>query len=84
MSKKGGNAKMKKYKKLRTKIFDLDYSQAELCRRIGKSQTYLSMRFQGKKPFELDVMYEICDILKIPYEELHIYFPKNDYVKHTT
>lgn len=37
--------------------------------------TYVSHRMSGKEPWALDECYQILDLLHIPYDQLHIYFP---------
>ena len=67
--------KVKRYKKLKGIMFANDVTWEELAGRIGRSRTYASTRATGKMPFDMDDVYNICDFLNIPYEEIHIYFP---------
>ena len=63
--------------KLRGAIIQSGYQHTELAKAIGICPASLSSRINGKKPFTLDEMYQIMDKLKLPYSELHTYFPKN-------
>ena len=65
----------KKFKKLKTLLFEMDIKQTELCKEIKKSQTYLTDRMMARRPFEMDVVYAICDYLDIPYSKIPEYFP---------
>lgn len=70
-----------KFKKLKTLMFSNDIDQKTLCVELGKSQTYLTNRMTGKQPFEIDVVYAICDYFEIPYEQISEYFPPSDIEK---
>jgi len=63
------------FKKLKTLMFASDIRQADLCRMIGVSQTYLTSRMTGKNPFSLSDVYAICEALEIPHNEIVEYFP---------
>lgn len=51
------------------------YDQAELARAIHRSPGYVCARLNGKRAWDLDDVYKICDVLKIEYEELTVVFP---------
>lgn len=61
--------------KLKTLLFEKEITQHEICKKIKKSKTYLTDRMMARRPFELDVVYQICDFLDIPYNEIPSYFP---------
>ena len=58
-------------------MFEKEITQTYLCEMLKVSPTYLTSRMTGKKAFELDVVYKICDKLQIPYSEIPIFFPPN-------
>lgn len=64
------------FRKLRTKLYDLDIGQAYLAKKLGVSQQSVSNRMRGKYPWTLDEMYIVMDLIKEPAEKLHEYFPK--------
>lgn len=64
------------FKKLKIAMFSHDVTQAFICKKLGLSQTYLTNRFNGSLPFTIEDIYNICDLLKIPYSEITDYFPK--------
>ena len=66
-----------RFTKLRGAIIQSGYQHTELAKAIGLCPASLSARITAKKPFTLDEMYQIMDKLKLPYSELHTYFPKN-------
>lgn len=66
----------KKYRKLKGRLFELDINQVMLSKKLGHSPFYISQRMNGKLPFTLDDIYIICDYASIPYEEIHLYFPR--------
>ena len=63
------------FKKLKTELFANDIDQKTLCKHLSKSQTYITQRMMGRKPFTLDDVYGMCNLLKIPYEQISLYFP---------
>ncbi|MFZ2537891.1 MAG: hypothetical protein WAX04_03190 [Oscillospiraceae bacterium] len=64
------------FKKLKTILFANDIEQKSLCQTLNKSQTYLSTRMMGRKPFTIEDIYTICDLVEISYAEIPVYFPK--------
>lgn len=79
----------KKYRKLRSLLFDCDITYKDLAAGIGKSPSYISERMVGsnaRKQWTIKDMYAICDFvnaasfedkLPMPYNEIHIFFPPN-------
>lgn len=65
------------YKNLKDAIHAADLTQAEIAAEIGQSPAALSNRIRGKTPFEVDLAYQILDILNIPRNKIYLYFPKN-------
>ncbi len=63
------------FKKLKTEMFAQDIDQKYLCEKLGKSQTYITQRMTGKKPWTMADVYIICDLLKIPYANIAVFFP---------
>ena len=64
------------YAALRGELMKNDIDQAYLCELLGRSQTYLTQRFTGRRSWEQDEMYFLLDLLLIPHDQLHLYFPK--------
>ena len=50
--------------------------QSYLCELMGKSQGYITRRITGKKPWSQDDQYFLMDLCHIPYEQMHLVFPK--------
>lgn len=65
----------KPYAELRGRLARNDIDQRYLCELLGRSQTYITSRITGKRPWDQDDMYKLMDIVGAPYEELHRYFP---------
>lgn len=42
-------------------------TQAELARQIGTSRVALSERLNGYRPFDVDQLYRISDVLDVPF-----------------
>lgn len=66
----------KKYRKLKSHLFEKDINQVMLSKKLGRSTYYTSQRMNGKLPFTQDDIYIICDYASIPYEKIHLYFPR--------
>lgn len=64
------------FKKLKTELFANDIDQKYLCKKLGKSQTYISDRMMGRRPWSMDDVYTLCDLLQIPCEQIPEYFPR--------
>ncbi|MFT9076530.1 helix-turn-helix domain-containing protein [Ethanoligenens sp.] len=62
-------------RKLRALMIEKDIDQKYLCERLGKSQGYISARITCKKPWSMNEVYKICNLLGIQYEDIPVYFP---------
>lgn len=67
---------MRAYRKLRALLFEKELTQQHLAKKLGRSKAYMSDRFSGKMPFDLDEAYSICDLLGLEYNQIPEYFPK--------
>lgn len=66
-----------RFKELRAAIMLNGYKQSEIAKKIGMTVSTFSLRMTAKMPFTLNEAYSIADILHIPEEELHTYFPRD-------
>jgi hypothetical protein len=64
------------YKKLKTEMFANDIDQQYICKKLKRSQTYITQRMMGRKSWSMDDVYALIEILRIPFEQIHLYFPK--------
>lgn len=62
---------------LRGRMTARGLDQPTLAYAIKRSTSYVSLRFRGLAHWGQDDQYAIMDELRIPYSEMHIYFPKN-------
>lgn len=53
-----------------------DYSESELAEKLGRSLNYVSLRLNAKASWSQDEQYTIMDLFNVPYDRLHIMFPK--------
>lgn len=67
----------KLFLRLRGRMMEMDINQKYLAQRLGFTPSALSDRFWAKKPFKLNEVYTICEILHIPMGEIAEYFPQN-------
>lgn len=67
----------KAYRVLRAYLTAAGIEQAYLAEQMGVSLSYVSSRITGKAPWDQEDMYFIMDLLHIPYDKLHIVFPKD-------
>ncbi len=68
---------IKYYRKLRTLLFENDITQRDIAEITGRSVAYVNNCFCLRTVWTLADIYAICDKLKIPYEDITLYFPKN-------
>lgn len=68
-----------KYSKLKAVMLLQGIKQSELCKKLKKSQTWLTNRFAGDGCFTIDEGYAILDVLGIPHDKLAEYFPPGGY-----
>lgn len=64
----------KKFRMLRIKMMEADIDQAWIAQKLNRSVGYISMRFTGRGEWTISECCAICKLLKIPLEELHLYF----------
>jgi len=69
--------KEKRYVALRAEMSKRDIRQVDLATKIGRKESYVSRRLTGKDPWSQGEQYVIMDWLRLPYDQMHIYFPKN-------
>ena len=62
--------------KLRGALIAADIDERYLARKLLRGTSYISQRMMGKKPWPMDEAYAIMDMLRIPHDQLPIYFPK--------
>lgn len=65
------------YRKLKGLIAENDYNQVRLAKQIGRSPSYIGERFRDEKPWSMEDVYTICDLLGIDYCQIPEYFPRN-------
>lgn len=65
------------FKALRLALMDADIQQGYLARQLRVSVSTITARMNGNRPWTLDEMYLVMDLLRLPYAQLHVYFPKN-------
>lgn len=63
------------YKELRKAMRSADVSNVYLAEKLGMAASSVSLRLNGHCPWESDRMYAVMDLLHLPYDQLHIYFP---------
>lgn len=61
---------------LKKHLYGKEIEQKDLCKVLGRSQTYITQRITGRQPFNMDDVYQICDIAEIPYGNIPEYFPR--------
>jgi antitoxin component HigA of HigAB toxin-antitoxin module len=67
----------KPFAKIRSKMDEYEIGQIELAEMLGMSLSYISSRLTNKKPWDMRDAYKLMDLFKIPYEQMHEYFPKD-------
>lgn len=65
------------FNKLRGKLHELDIDQSYLAHKLKICPMSVSRKMTGKRPWTLDEMYAVMDLIQEPYEKLHEYFPKD-------
>lgn len=66
------------FRELRVAFLKRGYYSKDIAAALHMAAGGLSARLNGKTPWNLSEIYEICDLLKIPYSEIPAYFPKED------
>ena len=67
---------LKKYTRLKVAMIEHDIDENHLNRMLNRGHAYVSNKLNDRASWRLDDVYKICDILHIPYDEIHLYFPK--------
>lgn len=62
--------------KLRSRMMEMDVELSDCVKAIGRSAGYWTPRIMGREYFDLGEIYALCDLLKIPYEQIPEYFPR--------
>ena len=62
--------------KLRARMMETDVEREDCVKAIGCSTGYWSARMMERRYFDLGEVYTLCDLLKIPYEQIPEYFPR--------
>lgn len=65
---------MVKFKALRMRMLELEYTQSDLAAAIGIAKSTLSGRLRGEYPFTLKEVSAISKVLDIAIEDWPIYF----------
>ncbi len=68
---------MKRFRKLRGKLVEAGITQQELGYHIGRNYQSVNARMNDRLSWSLAEMYQTLDLLHIPHDQLHIYFPKD-------
>lgn len=63
------------FKKLKGRMKEYQMTQEQLAKKLGKSKTFISSRFVGLHPFDMETVYSICDLPEIPYSAIYLFFP---------
>lgn len=66
---------MKPHAKLRGAMIAADIDQKYLARKLLLSTKCVSQRMTGKHPWTMDEVYTIMDLLRLPHDQLAVYFP---------
>lgn len=65
------------HKLLRAKLTELGMEHAYFAKKLGIGASSLSLKMTGKSSWDLDLAYRAMDVLSLPYERLHEFFPKS-------
>lgn len=63
-------------KRLKVAMSANDLTQSEVCKKWEKGTAWMTPRLHGHMSFEIDQIYDLCDMLHIPYILIPVYFPK--------
>jgi len=64
------------YSLLRGKFYQCGVDTYALMEFLDRSRDYVIDRTTGKRPWNMDEVYALCEWLDIPVEQIHLYFPK--------
>lgn len=62
------------YNKLRGRIRECGLTQKEVADGIKVAPSTLSLTLNNQREFTPSEIFSLCKLLKIPFEELHLYF----------
>ena len=62
------------YNKLLGRIRECEMTQGGLAEAIGISSGQMSQKIQGAFPFKQTEIVRICDVLRIPSDQIGVYF----------
>ena len=65
------------FRELRARMMLNGDTQADLSRALLLGKTMISHKLTAKRPWTLEEMYVLLDRYQIPYDQMHIYFPKD-------
>ena len=63
-------------KKLKVAMYHKGVTYDTLRQLFGCGGNYLSNRLQGRLPWNMEEVYQLCDLLSIPWQEAKDYFPR--------
>ena len=63
------------YRKLKGRMAENEIDQKCIREALGKSQTYITQRMTGRKPWTMDDVYILCNLLDISNGEISVFFP---------
>lgn len=64
------------FHKLRVRLTEFDYTQEDVARKTQLGVASVSARMNAHKPWNLDEMYAILDMIGEPPSRMHEYFPR--------
>lgn len=65
-----------KLKKLKAAFMFANINYDYLVQKLGRSKSYICDRVTGQEPWDIWEIYQLCDLLSIPYSDIPEYFPK--------
>lgn len=66
------------FKELRKLMYAEGIDQEYIAGRLERGTSYVSKRMRGVAPWNMADVYCLCDMFAIPYEQITLYFPKED------
>ena len=69
------------YNKLLGRLAELNGRKKHIADALGLTPQALVRYWRDGKPLDLAQIYTICDLLRIPQNEIHIYFPRASDIK---
>ena len=61
--------------RIRSRMYELGVDASYMAKRLGMSDASYSFRMNARRPWRLNEMYDVMDILGIPSSEMNEYFP---------